>query len=268
MIRWLNAVSTPLLALLLPLLSGNATAKSVATAPATIAAEVGNLLSRYYTNDSKVKTAVNCPDAHLFAYSYQGNPYCMALSSAKVKSIQNQQYLFVNFNGDVAQDAGHATTGLSGLFVLKATQSGDWAIVAKNPYIENGQWGNSQLQEFKLVQIGPQQYGWVGEFSGSGAGGESSSNWTLFAPIGNKIAPVITEEISHDYTGAHWVKTVGKVTILANHTAVGGYYPIQVTRITQTAPTNANQQPIKTKIKTRQENYTINFNGKRFFKAY
>lgn len=264
--NWLNAVCTSVLIGLLPLSSGNANAQSVATAPATIAAEVGNLLSRYYTNDNESKPTVNCPQ-YSYAYRYRGSSYCMTLGSAKVKSIQNQSYLFVNLNGDVAQDAGHADTGLSGLFVLKATQSDDWTIVAKNPYIENGQWGNAQLKDFALVKIGPQHYGWAGEFSGSGAGGESNSNWTLFAPIGQTIAPVVTEEVSHDYTGRHWIATNGKVIILSNRTTINGYYPIQVTRITQTAPTDANLEPIKSKLNTKKENYTLNFDGKKFVKV-
>lgn len=231
-------------------------------------ATIANIQAGYY-HSKKSELNLSCDeDSDSKAFDFHDAFYCLTGEpSTEIREVNGIWYLFLKFNADFSQAAGHATSGLGGLFIFRENKHNQWQLVAKNPYIENGQWGESQLKDFNLVKIGSQKYGWAGEFFGSGAGGESNSDWTLFAPIGNKIEQVVSEEVAHDYAGGHWVETVGKVTILSNRPEVNGYYPIQVTRTTKTALTNDDLEPIKNTIKTQKQSYILVFNGKQFIKG-
>lgn len=202
-------------------------------------------------------------DRQCFLYELQQNQFCMQIVKADVKAIGQSLFLFLVASSDLSEEtAGHASSGLGGLFVLQQFGT-TWQVVSSLPIINNGQWGESQLKDFKLTQIGPQQYGWVGEFGGSGAGGETNTDWVIFAPVGNTIKEVAREETYHSYTGSQWQSVEGSVSILNQQKPVNGFYPLQVTRTTQTAPVDADLTPIKSKVKTKNQHYQLFFYPKK-----
>ena len=85
----------------------------------------------------------------------------------------------------VKQDA-HASSGLAELFVLEKTD-GKWAI-KQHGSEEIGAWGNvPENKDWRFVQVGAQNWGYVAESSYTGQGDTTTSQNFLFTDDSNRI---------------------------------------------------------------------------------
>ncbi|WP_230661757.1 hypothetical protein [Psychrobacter sp. I-STPA10] len=242
--------------------------------PTEAVTKIEQILTQYYGNDYD-----NQHQCLRYTYKYTTDygttyqdRYCMKIDSITQKTVNGEPILYMMVSSDMVEDdeqpIGHVSQGLDGLFILgQQPTNGQWRLSASTPYIPNGQWGKSQMSMsngddgFKLVAVGADKFGWVGEFYGSGAGGESSSQWVMYAPIGNKIQDVAELELSHSYMGyEEWTETEGNVKILDTSKMSNGFYPLRVNLIHQVTPA-IEGEPVESKTTTTRESYWLTFDA-------
>ncbi|MFB2538619.1 MULTISPECIES: hypothetical protein [unclassified Acinetobacter] len=196
-------------------------------------------------------------------YGAEKKAYCVKIIDAQLKNINTLPTLYLTVSGDVMDESsvGRIETGLGGLFILQKHNQ-NWDVLAKSPYIPSGGAGMSQMSDYKLVEIAQNRYGWIGEESASGAGGESSTDWRMYAPMGKDIKPIaeITTEHSYDFADNTYVDDQGTVTVDNSQAMVNGYYPLMVNLTLERGRLNKNYDRVGKKVKTAQ--YRVTFNPK------
>ena len=240
-----------------------ASSVSIAQIPSDAQAKVNHLLKQHY--GTKYNTKQKCYEYAFTAYEEDGAEkelYCVNIVDSKLKTLNGVPTLYLATSGDTIEDASRVTTGLGGFFILQKHEQ-QWQIIAKNPYLASGGGGMSRISDYQLVRIAPNQYGWIGEEGATGAGGESSSSWYMYAPVGSKIKQIADIEIAHSYdfiSDNRYINDSGTVSILHTQATVNGYYPLQVNLTLERGRLNKNFDPISKKISKVQ--YYMSYNPK------
>lgn len=231
---------------------------------------VKKLLTEHYGAKFDKKKQCQIYDFTAYAeYGAEKEPYCVRVVSADFKLLNQIPTLYLAVAGDTVEEASRVDTGLGGLFILQRKEK-DWHIIAKNPYIASGGAGRSQMTDYKLIEIGQHKYAWLGEECASGAGGETSCQTNIYAPIAKKIALIAEIESHHSYefaSGDEYLDDNAQINILKNQPVVNGYYPISVKVKTETGKFNRQGQKVKPKIKHHQYKMTFDVKMQQFIEV-
>ena len=202
-------------------------------------------------------------------YEDKDAPYCMRIQALFLKQLADKQYYYLTVAGDAYdQDGqfemvGHAQSGLVGLFLFEKIDQ-HWRLSASSKALSSGQWGSSQAEQYKVEQIGPQQWSWIATEAGSGAGGETSASWLMFMKSAQSIKQVASIEVEHHYLGSFSRDKKVSVQILTHQQAYA-VYPLQLKLSLSTGPVDATGEPVVAKQRLKQREKVIYFNEKRQF---
>lgn len=160
------------------------------------------------------------------------NSYCIAPIKYQIEEVNGETRLYLLtssyvYNGNTSR----ANPGMGGLFELYKLGN-SWVLSASDPFIYSGGSGRSQLYQFALSKVGDDRYGWTGKHCGSGAGGQSSCLWQMYASIDDKIKSVA--EIEVDYYSElisenMYYEGTGQVAHQSSAPMTAGFYPLEVT---------------------------------------
>lgn len=202
-------------------------------------------------------------------YGAEKQPYCVRVVSADFKLLNQIPTLYLTVAGDTVKDASRVELGLGGLFILQRKEK-EWKTIAKNPYIASGGAGRSQMTDYKLIDIGQNKYAWLGEECASGAGGETSCQIHIYAPMKQNITLIAEITSHHRYefsSGDEYIDENAKVNILKNQTMANGYYPISVMVKSETGKFNRQGKKVKPKIKHHQYKMMFDFEMQKFIEV-
>lgn len=214
------------------------------------AATVDEILDKYYPIYNEIKQCrgiIANNGSTIDEGVYLKSGYCIAVDrQLKVQTKQGKRlYILVignvSFHKEGGNDSGsHADTGLVGMFVLKPKDDG-WKVEYANPAMNAGSSGQG-LKDWKLIQVGPDLWGFINIHSDSHYI-QSFSEYVLLAPdpkskkvIDSHITAKVTMENnpfapsgcskdkSIDYCA--WIKAklgIDKTTV------INGFYPLEIT---------------------------------------
>ncbi len=205
--------------------------------PADISQAINSVMSVSYGSEySKVR---GCTLYHHQGVSSDGgeryvseNNYCIAPIKYQIEDINGETHLYLLASGYVYDgNTSRADPSIGGLFELYKLGN-SWVMSASDPFIFTGGAGRSQLYKFDLSQVGEDKYGWTGKNCGSGAGGQSSCLWQMYASIDDKIKSVA--EIEVDYYSERisenmYYEGTGQVAHQSSAPMTAGFYPLEVT---------------------------------------
>lgn len=206
--------------------------------PADIQQAISNIMKvNYSSNYDKVRgcTLFNKKETSHYEggkYVTEDN-YCIAPINYEIKEINGQTRLYLLASGYVYDGkSGNAYPGIGGLFELYK-MGNSWVVSASNPFIYSGGSGRSQLYQFELLEVGKDKYGWTGKHCGSGAGGQSSCLWTMYAAMKDGRIKTVAE-IDFDYYSElisenTYYEGTGYVSHDNNAPMTDGFYPLDIT---------------------------------------
>lgn len=177
--------------------------------------------------------------------NYQSG-YCIKVDRQLQVDAEQGKRLYILVIGDVAFDekggeasGSHADTGLVGMLVLKSEGKG-WAVEYANPAMNAGSFG-SGLEDWKLIQVGPDKWGFINVHSDS-HGIQSFSEYVLLTPdpenggiIDNHITAKATMENNTLSSSSCGDRSIDHCTFLKaklgvdNSKIVNGFYPLTIT---------------------------------------
>jgi hypothetical protein len=200
---------------------------------------------------------------HCMLFSDESANYCVRIVDLHKTTTSTTAQYFLTTAGD-AYDSdggfdslGRAQSGIMGLFLFEKLNH-DWSLVAGTKAILSGQWGSSQAENYKIKPIGSQQYGWVGEETGSGAGGESSTSWNIYSKLGQQIKQIAQFEVAHSYMGSYLLDKKVTVRFLTDQSKAH-FYPLEARFEQVNTPIGEDGEPIEAKQKVKKSTKVIYF---------
>lgn len=172
--------------------------------------------------------------------------YCIEVDRQLQVDTEQGKRLYILVIGDVAfhekggeASGSHADTGLVGMLVLKP-EGKDWAVEYANPAMNAGSFG-AGLKDWKLIQVGPDKWGFINVHSDS-HGIQSFSEYVLLSPdpenggiIDNHITAKATMENNTLSSSSCGDRSIDHCTFLKARMGidqskiVNGFYPLTIT---------------------------------------
>lgn len=197
-------------------------------------------------------------------YTIKAANYCVRIIDLQQKTTAHSSQYFLTIAGDAYgstgtfDDVGHAHSGIMGLFLFKKVDD-QWRMVGINKAIPIGQFGISQAKNYQIVKIGLNQYGWVGEETGSGAGGETNTLWSVYAMIDQKLKHIAEFEVNRSYMGSFEVDKQVKLSFIQQADKTG-FFPIDARFEKVVVPAGDDGMPNRSALKNIQKQKIIYFN--------
>ncbi|MCQ2996455.1 hypothetical protein NLO95_20330 [Pseudomonas syringae] len=161
---------------------------------------------------------------HSFQAGQDSLDYCMLGTVSRVVSAENGSTVYVQAHSDPeAEIYSQVDSGLEGLFLAGLDANQNVKLLASRPAIDKGQAGDCGCLDAKVIQVGPDRYGWLSTTGGIWQGVQVT-RYSLEVPVGDEIRdvsgiPQISEN-SPDETHELKIKSDGGV--------VAGMYPLEV----------------------------------------
>lgn len=246
------------------------------------AATVNEILKQYYPIYYEPKQCqgiiANNGSSDGEGTNYQSG-YCIKVDRQLQVDAEQGKRLYILVIGDVAFDeregeasGSHADTGLVGMLVLKPEGKG-WAVEYAHPAMNAGSFGTG-LEDWKLIQVGPDKWGFINVHSDS-HGIQSFSEYVLLSPdpknggiIDNHITAKATMENNTLSSSSCGDRSIDHCTFLKaklgvdNSKIANGFYPLKIT-------VNGHEYNYDGSDKVVFENkvYTINYQSKVGYKV-
>ncbi|WP_434991202.1 hypothetical protein [Xanthomonas melonis] len=152
--------------------------------------------------------------------------YCMIGAVSKIFTDADGTKVYVQAHSDPqAEIYSQVDPGLEGLFVVGVGDDKKIKMLAAKPAIDMGQAGDCGCLDAKVIQVGPERYGWLSTVGGIWQGIQVT-RYSLQVPAGGEIRevsgiPRVSENAASEINDLN-VKVDGQV--------VAGMYPLEVTR--------------------------------------
>lgn len=162
---------------------------------------------------------------HVLALGGESRSYCLEAGEPQVIDTTAGTQVHLQTRSDPAAGLyASADPGVRGLFAIAIERDGQYRLIASSPSLTSGQAGDCTCAESRLVEVGPQRYGWLGLDGGIWQGVEVSYH-TLYVIDGAAFKDVAsiprrTEDAQSDHTELDFDR---------DGTPVAGMYPLVVT---------------------------------------
>lgn len=179
------------------------------------------------------------PEAECYAYSENGNDYCMAVDLADTLSYEGGYDLYIATKGTnvVARDDEvyvndcHACSGANGLFIYRYNEQDDSAETLLEAHGEMGNSGEG-LSDFELVQIAPEAVAFLAQ-SGDVHQGYYTSDYMFFIPqngevVVSAIGGSASSEGALEETDSGYFELSTQLAV-DDSELMNGFYPLQIT---------------------------------------
>ncbi len=163
---------------------------------------------------------------HSFQSGQDSLDYCMVGTVSSVVTTKSGSTVYVQAHSDPeAEIYSQVDPGLEGLFVADMDANQNLKLRASRSAIDKGQAGDCGCLDARVVQVGPDRYGWLSTTGGLWQGVQVT-RYSLEVPMGEEIRDVSAmpqvSERSPDETSELKIKT--------DSGATAGMYPLELVR--------------------------------------